>query len=94
MSLMDDITASRIRSDYVCSHCYGDLTEKFSGTRLSDVFCEKCGDVGFVRREYTERRRQESLSEKLEVKYMLQDLGVIQKPANKTTDELLDELGF
>ena len=81
-------------AEFVCSQCYGHLVEHPIDTGVM-VLCGTCGEdtKGYVRKQYVERRRQESQHERLEAKQVLKS---VIKPAisGKTETQNLHELGF
>ena len=81
---------------YVCARCWCRLQEYFGSGQVwvacSNIDCD--GD-GFVTAYYADRQREYSVTDKREVSVMLHELGIVQDPnANKSTQELLRELGF
>jgi hypothetical protein len=70
---------------------------KFAPDRKYFVECFRCGieTPGYVTRYYVEKARSEDISDGMEVKQLLKDLEVVPDPLkDKTTDELISDLGF
>jgi len=91
---MNDILSQVTLRDCVCAHCWGPLVRypDLDGWRVE---CSACGPgVGFVTRDYAERRRLESVAEKVEVERLLQSIGVLPRPPKRTEETILKELGF
>jgi hypothetical protein len=88
--------ASKTVRDYVCSTCWGSLeTEPQHGSPNWVVCCSTCDETrGFVSRYYTDERRTQDHFDALEVKKLLQDLEIIDRPPKKTEGQILEELGF
>ena len=85
--------------DYVCSRCWGHLDRLPLPNSSWAVVCLKCDPDGsleivYVTKAYAERRRAESLAEKQEVTALLENIGVMEKPKRRSTNEILKELGF
>lgn len=83
--------------DYVCSNCWGSLVAlPQPGSRDMIVVCRRCGDQtrGFVTKYFVNERRQQDHFDGLEVKRLLQSLGIISSPPKKSVDQILEELGF
>ncbi len=93
---MTDIQSQRTLRDCVCSGCWGHLLRFAEPGGIYRVECHRCkGDtVGFVTRDYAERRRLESVSERVEVEKLLQTIGAMPKSPKKTKTQLMKELGF
>jgi hypothetical protein len=92
---MNNLLADHTVRDYCCAYCYGQLVELADEDGGYQVVCLNCGDgAGFVTKTYAARRRTESVGEAVEVKHMLQEVGVLPLPEKKTQAQLLKELGF
>jgi len=81
--------------DCVCAGCWGHLIE-FAEQGQSRVECAAYGaeHTGFVSKAYADTRRAESAAEAYEVKQLLQELRVIERPQPKSEQQILSELGF
>ena len=92
---MSDELANKTVSNYVCSNCWGDLVKYHAPNRMSRVKCVNCGDdtPGFVTRWYAEKRRSESMADKLDIQINLRDIFPSEY-AGKSPDELVKELGY
>lgn len=92
--ILDPASAQITRRDYCCAGCWGHLNlydVPGQGTRIA---CPSCGDGrGFVTKHYSGRRRSEDHADALEVKLMLERIGVLQTTAQSEQD-ILRELGF
>ena len=90
-----DITdCDKLIRNYVCSQCWGTLVYNLNkGTPKSyTVSCPKCGiDIGFVTRDYAERRRGESNAEAIEATRNIGGLLGI-KPKQFDRDKVIKEL--
>jgi len=98
MESFDLVYASETVNKYVCSACWGDLETVRDPRDVTKYFvlCRKCKDEtrGYVTKFYANRRRGESESEKLEAVKLLRSIGVLEKPAPKSIEQLKNELGF
>lgn len=90
---MNSITAQTLARDYCCAHCWGRLAANITKEGWI-VTCVNGCETGFVTKAYAERRRAESLVEKVEVNQLLQGIGVLPKPEKKTEQQILEELGY
>ena len=92
---MNDILSQTTLRDCVCARCWGHLLRFADLDGAWRVECHRCrGDtVGFVTRDYAERRRLEFVIEKVEVEHLLKSIGAMPKET-KTTQQLLKELGY
>jgi len=87
-----EMTNAIIIRDYVCAICWGHL-DLFN----EQIECAKYGKdhEGFVTKHYAENRRQDDAGDFIEARQVLRDAGIVENPhEGKTTDQLLDELGF
>lgn len=93
--LTNNTQAGIVVRDYVCSRCWGHLTQQHGPNRTWIVRCPNpdCNGVGFVTRGYAERRQAESFADLAEARHNLKDI-IPTKEDNKTESELIDELGF
>ena len=88
--------AERTVKRYVCSACWGHLTQKHADNG-NLIECHSCKEEtpGFVTKAFAERRREESIGEKMDTTKMLREVGGIENPhAGKSTKQLLSEMGF
>jgi len=95
--LLDDTLAEITIRDYVCSNCWGHLLMFQSIEGQWRVECHRCRENtrGYVTKYYAQKRLGDSLGELIDIRPMLQDLGIVQNPhKDKTVEELLTELGF
>jgi hypothetical protein len=62
---------------------------------MSRVECHQCGPEtpGFVKKNYANRRRNDSFSEKAEVEALLHQIGIINQDKRSAAD-IFKELGF
>jgi DNA-directed RNA polymerase subunit RPC12/RpoP len=91
--LLDIAQALVVRERYVCAGCWGGLNVYFSHSGPARVTCDYCGDGrGFVTKRFTDRRRQESRGEAIEVRELLTRIGVMPHVV-RTAEELLAEIG-
>ena len=82
-----------VRERYVCAGCWGQLNVYFGHSGPARVTCDYCGDGrGFVTKRFTDRRRQESRGEAIEVRELLTRIGVMPHVV-RTAEELLAEIG-
>lgn len=97
MELLNDRWKEITINDYVCSNCWGHLLAYPMEDRMWLVICHRCGDEtkGYVTRYYAEGRRSESHGEFVDVRVLLQGMGMIpNEHEGKSEEELLEELGF
>lgn len=83
--------------DYVCSSCWGHvLAWPQPDSNLVEVLCHSCGveTRGFVSKYFVDERRQQDHFDAYEVARLLQDLGVIERPPQRSPEQILEELGF
>ena len=93
--IFDEHLAQHTINNYVCSACWGHLISFHEPERMTRVECHRCGTEtpGFVTKYYSERRQAESTADKMDVLHNLR--GIIPNPnEGKSTDDLLEELGF
>jgi len=92
------LEAAFLTRDCLCSDCWAHLIEHFDGrTRTATVRCptEGCPCSGYVSKGFVERRRAESVGERIEAIDALKESVSWLKPVQKKTEaELLKELGF
>lgn len=80
--------------DYACAGCYGHLSLDYLGHGIARVYCHRCGpDRGFVSKHYVDRRRSDSVGEAIEVRSLLESIGILVKKT-RTADQIISELGF
>ena len=93
--VMHYLLAEQIVSDYCCSTCWGHLVEFIEPGGMSRVECHQCGPEtpGFVKKNYANRRRNDSFSEKAEVEALLHQIGIINQDKRSAAD-IFKELGF
>ncbi len=96
---LEEIEARKFIRRYACSTCWGELVaEPVEGERyMSLVHCGKpdCSGAGFVTKHYIEHRRTEDHFDHMEAKRNLRAALHLPDPLmDKSTDELLKELGF
>jgi len=87
--------ARRTVARYVCSACWGHLIEYPQDRESSLVLCHKCDNEtpGYVTKYYAERRRSDSIGEKMDVNYNLRSI-IPGEHAGKSEEQLTSELGF
>lgn len=93
--IMDFRQAQITVASYCCSNCWSHVVSFPFAADKTRVLCPRCGEDtrGYVSRHYADRRRQNSLGEKIEAAYTLR--GVIKSPvAGQTEGELLKGLGY
>jgi len=91
---LDDKQAEFTVRDYVCAWCWGNLLKFPAPKRMWFVRCSKHLDEtpGYVTKRYAERRRGESVGEKVDAKYNIgEQLGITTK---RTQKQNLADLGF
>ena len=91
--VMDRNLAARTVRDYVCATCWAHLIEFYEPGSQSRVRCAVYPEHrGFVTKYFVERRRSESIGEKLDV---LQNFRKIIPglASGKSPDEILEEIG-
>ena len=82
------------QQDYVCAGCWGQLNVYLLPEHQARLTCDRCGDGrGFVRRSFTERRRDENVFEARDVRRLLRQIHILQHQP-MTEAEILRELGF
>lgn len=98
MESLDLVYAHQTVKKYVCSACWGDLEVVCDPRDINKFFvlCQKCKEEtrGYVTKFYAERRRSDSIGEKIEATKLLRSIGVLEKPAPKSKEQLIHELGF
>ena len=90
------LDCDRITRDYVCSNCWESLSytiNKEAKNKCYKIYCHKCGEdlSGFVTKEYVQRRKGQSLAEKMDAQRNIGHLlGIEREPfdMNKTIKEL------
>lgn len=97
--VLEEIEARKFIQRYACSTCWGELVaEPVKDERYTClVHCSnpECTGAGFVTKHYIERRRTEDHFDRFEAERNLGEALGLQNPLkNKTTEELLHELGF
>jgi hypothetical protein len=91
---MPEAAAQLTVRDYACAGCYGHLRLDYLGHGIARVYCHRCGpDRGFVSKHYVDQRRSDSIGEAIEVRNLLQEIGVLDKP-KRSANQILTELGF
>lgn len=88
--------AMRTIRDYVCAQCWGGLLLYPIDDRMYHALCRAYGEEhsGYVTKYYAERRREESAGEKLEVRDMLVEAGVIKPEPRQPREKTIKELGY
>lgn len=90
--ILPDEKAQALQQDYVCAGCWRRLHLHYLPHHCVHVTCDYCGDGrGFVRRSWTERRREENFAEAGEVRQLMHRIGM--RP-HRTDTEILKDLGF
>ena len=86
--------AAEITAGYVCAACWGQLSAHPADQGVI-IECAECGadTPGFVSRNYTERRKSESLNQYYLAREALRE-ALPWMRSKKTQAELLSELGF
>jgi DNA-directed RNA polymerase subunit RPC12/RpoP len=90
--------AHKTVKNYVCSNCWGELEILFD-LRENDMYfvtCKRCKDEtnGYVTQYFANKERSNSEFAKRDVTRLLQNMGIIEKPARKSVNELKTELGY
>jgi hypothetical protein len=88
------LMAQGLLDTHVCSSCFGHLISHLTNEGVV-VTCASCGPAtrGYVSKRYAERRRQESMAEKIEAQQVLKN--VIPSPnSGKSVTQLMRELGY
>ena len=92
-----DLKPALLIRDYVCSDCWGHLVEFIDPkTRESHIRCttEGCECSGYVSKRFVERRQAESAAERIAAREALRDAVPWLKAPKKSTQQLLNELGY
>jgi len=90
MATMSVREAMKLRRDYVCSKCYGEIAITSKGSEAT-VECYECKNKNFVTRKYAERKRAESAAELAEAKI---NLRPFIKTETRTANQNLKDMGF
>ena len=86
--------AQDIQLNYCCAGCWGFLNIYHADDRGYRVTCDRCGDGrGFVRKNWSDHRRNENIGEAMEVRDLLRKVGLMPE-FRRSADEVLKELGF
>jgi len=97
--IMTDVMGQRAVMHYLCSQCWGDLRIEYipGKERICKIRCWRCGEdtKGIVTKKFVEYKRSVSEDEAMEVRGVLEDLGIIDaERSGKSPDELLEDLGY
>lgn len=101
--IVTDPEALRLKHNYVCNICWGDIVIEQSRTELdkdghlgTEVRCSNpdCSGTGFVSKNYAERRKTESHFELIEARNNLSEVLGLEKREPKSVEQNLKEMGF
>ena len=92
--IIDELEAQTLQRDYVCAGCWGNLLLFNTPGGKARVACGRCGDGrGFVRKNWSDRQRQQNMVDARDVKRTLQKIGILKR-LSQTEAELLHKMGF
>ena len=97
MEPLTEALARKTVKFYACSNCWGELEMQPAENGQYRVVCKACQNEtkGYVTQYFVNRRRAESEFEELDATHLLRKIGVLDNPhAGKSTQQLLEELGF
>jgi len=91
------LEAQELIRDYVCNNCWGTLVEHYNPkTQTTTLYCATtdCPCDGLVSKGFVDRCKAESRAELSEARIALRDAVPWLRSEKKSTEQLLEELGF